>query len=163
MAITLHFENASGDAAIPDEEDVHRWASLALSNRHPDAELCIRVVSADESAALNGQYRNRNTPTNVLSFPSDLPADIPSNLIGDLAICADVVGREARDQGKSLQAHWAHMVIHGCLHLLGYDHQTDQEAEAMESLEIALLDQLGVNDPYVRTENNPPSTEIHTG
>ncbi|WP_029404627.1 rRNA maturation RNase YbeY [Stutzerimonas stutzeri] len=138
---------ASG--TIPDEADLRRWCELALRQRKGDSELTIRLVEEDEGRELNRTWRQKDYPTNVLSFPADVPdelLDIP--LLGDLVICVPVVEREAAEQGKALQAHWAHLVMHGCLHLLGYDHIDDEEAEEMESLERQLLAELGHPDPY---------------
>ncbi len=138
---------ASG--TIPDEADLRRWCELALRQRKGDSELTIRLVEEDEGRELNRTWRQKDYPTNVLSFPADVPdelLDIP--LLGDLVICVPVVEREAAEQGKALQAHWAHLVMHGCLHLLGYDHIDDEEAEEMENLERQLLAELGHPDPY---------------
>ena len=145
--LSLHIENASGETAVPDDEDIHRWASAALGNDIA-TELSIRLVNTEESAQLNERFRGRSKPTNVLSFPADLPADAPCSLIGDIAICAPVIAIEAREQNKQLDAHWAHMIIHGCLHLLGYDHIESVQAEQMEQLEITLLEKLGFSNPY---------------
>lgn len=133
---------------IPDESMITSWVSAALPPGQQDSELTIRIVSPAESEALNGRYRNKHKPTNVLSFPSDLPDEIDIPLLGDLVICAAVVESEAKTQGKTLEAHWAHMVIHGTLHLLGYDHIDDSEAEVMEARETELLCVLGYPAPY---------------
>lgn len=111
-------------------------------------ELNIRIVSAHEAQRLNAQYRQQNKPTNVLSFESDLPDFIPSGFIGDLVICAVVVKNEAEQQHKALLNHWAHMCVHGALHLLGYDHISDNDATEMETLEVEILVKLGIDDPY---------------
>lgn len=112
-------------------------------------EICIKIVSSEESQLLNNTYRAKDQPTNVLSFPSDIPDFVESPHLGDLAICADVVSKEAKEQKKNTHHHWAHMTLHGCLHLLGYDHIEDDEAELMEALEVTLLKQLGIGDPYL--------------
>mgnify|MGYP005814784311 FL=1 len=133
----------------PAEADFRRWCELALRQRSGDSELTIRLVDEDEGRELNRTWRHKDYATNVLSFPADVPdefLDIP--LLGDLVICVPVVEREATEQGKTPEAHWAHLVIHGCLHLLGYDHIDDAEAEEMESLERDLLAELGYPDPY---------------
>ncbi|WP_409272568.1 rRNA maturation RNase YbeY [Pseudomonas sp. KCJK9111] len=145
-------------AAAPVDADFRRWCELALQQRKADSEMTIRLVDEAEARELNHTYRHKDYATNVLSFPADVPddlLDIP--LLGDLVICVAVVEREAAEQGKSLAAHWAHLVIHGCLHLLGYDHIEDEEAEEMESLERELLAQLGHPDPYAddETESTP--------
>jgi probable rRNA maturation factor len=127
-----------------------RWVDAALrgAKRRKGAELAIRIVDADEGRALNRDYRGKDYATNVLSFPAELPPGMNLPLIGDLAICAPVVLREAAEQGKSPRDHWAHLTIHGVLHLLGYDHIVDAEAEAMEALETRILAGLGIADPY---------------
>lgn len=145
-------------AVAPIDADFRRWCELALQQRKADSEMTIRLVDEAEARELNHTYRHKDYATNVLSFPADVPdelLDIP--LLGDLVICVAVVEREAAEQGKSLEAHWAHLVIHGCLHLLGYDHIEDEEAEEMESLERELLAQLGHPDPYAddETESTP--------
>ncbi len=133
---------------LPSERQLPNWASAALAKRRDQAELTIRLVDEQESQALNRDYRGKDAPTNVLSFPADLPPELELPLLGDLVICRQVVEREAREQGKAVSDHWAHMVIHGTLHLLGFDHIDDDEAEEMESLETALLKQLNINNPY---------------
>ncbi|MBF8756959.1 MULTISPECIES: rRNA maturation RNase YbeY [Pseudomonas] len=145
------------DAAAPDDAAFRRWCELALRQRTADSEMTIRLVDEPEGRELNRTYRHKDYATNVLSFPADVPddlLDIP--LLGDLVICVPVVEREATEQGKSLEAHWAHLVIHGCLHLLGYDHIEDDEAEEMEALERTLLAELGHPDPYADDEITQP-------
>lgn len=136
------------DKDLPDEQTFRHWVTTVLTGRRERGEICIRIVSPEESRALNREYRGKDNPTNVLSFPFDMPPGIPMDLLGDLAICAEVVREEAGEQGKALHDHWAHMVIHGTLHLLGFDHIKDDEAEEMESLERELLAHLGIADPY---------------
>ncbi|MGI9302380.1 MAG: rRNA maturation RNase YbeY [Gammaproteobacteria bacterium] len=148
MQLEMHLENCSGVSFVPPEEDFRRWAGAALSEHDTDAELGIRIVDEEESQALNRQYRGKDKPTNVLSFPAELPDGIDHPLLGDLVICAPVMSREADEQGKDSAAHWAHLVIHGVLHLLGYDHQQDAAAHDMERLEIQILAGLGYPDPY---------------
>lgn len=141
---------------IPAEASFRQWVEAALLGRREAAELSIRLVSVEEMTALNRDYRGKDRPTNVLSFPFELPAgldavddeDVPRGLLGDIVICAEVVADEARQQGKPLEAHWAHMLVHGVLHLLGYDHIDDDEAGQMERLEIDILARLGVGNPY---------------
>lgn len=133
--------------ALPPEADFQHWANTAWQG-DDETEVTIRLVNEDESAELNHQYRGKDSPTNVLSFPFEAPPGISIPLLGDLVICAAVVAREAREQGKTPAAHWAHMVVHGMLHLQGYDHEDDAEAEAMEALETRLLHTLGFADPY---------------
>lgn len=146
--VELDLQRAS-EATAPTEAEFFQWCVLALRQRTADSELTIRLVDEPEGRELNHTYRQKDYATNVLSFPADIPEgllDIP--LLGDLVVCIPVVEREAREQGKDLKAHWAHLVIHGCLHLLGYDHLEDAEAEEMEALERQLLAELGYPDPY---------------
>lgn len=135
---------------LPSEEQLNKWVSAAIIKRtaHEEPELTIRIVDEAESQELNHEYRGKDKPTNVLSFPFEAPAHIPIPLLGDLIICRQVVEREAIEQGKPLIAHWAHMTVHGCLHLLGYDHIEDEEAEEMEGIERKVMADLGFEDPY---------------
>lgn len=146
----VDLQNACGCDAIPDESLMAQWASAALygAGVNDDKEVSIRVVSEEESRSLNHQYRGKDKPTNVLSFPCELPEEIDLSLIGDLVICKNVVEREAQEQNKSPDSHWAHMVVHGTLHLLGFDHIEDADAEQMEALETTILKQLGFSSPY---------------
>lgn len=151
--LELDLQVASEATDLPSEADFRKWCELALRQRSNDSELTIRVVDEAEGRELNKTWRHKDYATNVLSFPADVPdelLDIP--LLGDLVICAPVVTREAAEQDKSSEAHWAHLVIHGCLHLLGYDHIDDAEAEEMEGLERELLAELGHPDPYAADE-----------
>jgi probable rRNA maturation factor len=148
LALELDVIVASQAGDLPTEPDLHRWVVAALEGLRSEAELCIRIVDREEGRALNRDYRGRDYATNVLSFPAELPAGVEIPVLGDLAICADVVRSEANDQDKALQAHWAHMTIHGVLHLLDYDHQQDDEAERMEARERYVLADLGYPDPY---------------
>lgn len=142
-------DDAVEDApAMPTADQFEAWAAAALAGRREEAELSIRVVDEAEGSELNQAYRHRPGPTNVLSFPFDSPAEFEIPLLGDVVICAPVVAREAREQGKPALAHWAHMTVHGTLHLLGYDHETPAEADEMERLEARILDGLGYSDPY---------------
>ena len=136
-------------ATGPTEADIHRWVSTALqAEKRKDAEMTVRIVDEAESAELNEQYRHKSGPTNVLSFPFECPPEVELDLLGDLVICAPVVEQEAQQQFKDEQAHWAHMVVHGTLHLLGYDHLQQDEAEKMESREISIMNELGYANPY---------------
>jgi probable rRNA maturation factor len=144
--ISVDFQNASTAPSLPEETQFQRWAEAAAPDG--DAEVVIRVVDEAESAELNGQYRGKAGPTNVLSFPFEVPAGVPNDLLGDLIVCAPVVEREASEQGKSFEAHWAHMIVHGMLHLRGYDHTKESEAAVMEAEEIAILQRLGFPNPY---------------
>lgn len=133
---------------IPDEETIHTWVAAALQGQGDHAELTVRITDIDEITRLNSEYRNKAGATNVLSFPADLPAELEIPLLGDIVICAPVVEKEAQEQQKTLEAHWAHMVVHGTLHLLGYDHIDDADALLMESKETEILSKLGFPDPY---------------
>lgn len=150
--LDVEIQNATGSEAVPASDEFIRWAVAA--NRDAAAGLVIRIVEPAESAELNHAYRQKNGPTNVLSFPFEVPPGVPNDHLGDLIICADVVRREAAAQGKSEASHWAHMVVHGVLHLRGYDHENDAEAAIMEAEEIAILARLGYPDPY---QENIPS------
>lgn len=147
QTIELCLQNASSAPGVPAIDEFEQWLGVALQGM-PAAILTIRIVDTAESAELNQRYRQKSGATNVLSFPADLPEEIELPLLGDLVICAPLVQTEAAAQGKAVMAHWAHLVIHGCLHLLGYDHIEPAEAEQMESLETRLLQQLGLPDPY---------------
>ena len=149
MKLTVDVQNASSVDSLPPRGDFERWVRAALEGRREQAEVSIRVVDEDESAELNLRYRDKRGATNVLSFPADLPPALALPLLGDLVICAGVVAREALEQGKPLAAHWAHMVIHGTLHLIGYDHIDDADADIMEALEVAILDGLQLPNPYI--------------
>ena len=145
-------EKLSESDEPPSTDEFQSWAELAMQ-KDQDAQLSIRVVDLEESRSLNRDYRGKDKPTNVLSFPMDMPEAMAEELglpiLGDLVICAPVVEREAKEQNKTSRAHWAHMVIHGMLHLQGYDHISDEQAEQMEDLEIKLLQQIGINNPYL--------------
>lgn len=144
----ITFENASRNKNIPSRYYFQRWTNAALTNRKKASTIHIRIVNKTESAYLNATYRHKQGPTNILSFPFETPRGISCSLLGDLVICASVIQQEAREQKKSLLAHWAHITIHGTLHLLGYDHIKNQDALQMEALEIKLLEQLGYANPY---------------
>lgn len=139
---------------LPAAVSFRKWVAAALKGRIREADLAIRLVDAKEGRALNRHYRGKDHATNVLSFPGQLdqtiklPRGVTMPLLGDLVICAPVVAREARDQDKALAAHYAHLTVHGTLHLLGWDHADDKEAEAMEQLERQILSELGIDDPY---------------
>ena len=133
---------------VPSAVSLRRFASAALQGQRNNVALTIRVVAARESARLNQTYRDKTGPTNVLSFPFEAPPNVPCDALGDLVICAPVVAREAHAQAKAPRAHWAHMVVHGVLHLLGYDHIKVRQARVMEALEKRILGELGYADPY---------------
>jgi len=161
LFLDVQFADEIADVTtLPTEAQLTLWATTALQGRtgFSEPELTIRLTDDEESQSLNSEYRGKDRPTNVLSFPFDAPPEVPLELLGDLVICVGVVEREAVEQGKTAEAHWAHMVIHGCLHLLGYDHIKDDEAEEMEALERDLLASLGYSDPYQEpTESTDPN------
>ena len=133
----------------PSDGMIQQWVEYAMAAEHKDdAELTVRIVDESESAALNKEYRNKDSSTNVLSFPFECPEEVELNLLGDLVICAPVVEREAKQQEKNSQAHWAHMLVHGVLHLLGYDHIKEADAHDMEAREKKILESIGFPDPY---------------
>ena len=149
--VTLDLQLASDAANLPPEDQFQRWSQLAWQGDEP-TEVTIRIVDRSEMQALNLQYRGKDKPTNVLSFPFEAPVGIHIPLAADLVICAPVVAQEAQEQHKDIHTHWAHMVIHGMLHLQSYDHIDDNEAEDMEDLEIHLLTQIGIANPYDHAE-----------
>jgi probable rRNA maturation factor len=144
---TIELQIASDATALPTGEQVAAWVSAARLDDGA-ATIVVRIVDEPESRRLNRDFRGKDRPTNVLSFPFETPPGIPEEHLGDLVICAPVVLREAREQQKQPEAHWAHMVVHGVLHLQGFDHQNSGEAEEMESLERHILARLGYSDPY---------------
>lgn len=149
LALTLQV--ACNSDAVPDQSKINGWARAALGDA-PGGDLTVRIVDQTESQQLNAEYRDKDKPTNVLSFPFQAPEGLPDGAVdpelGDLVICAEVVEREAHEQGKPAEAHWAHMIIHGVLHLLGHDHLQEEEAEIMEALETKIMADLGFADPY---------------
>ncbi|MCR4301105.1 MAG: rRNA maturation RNase YbeY, partial [Sulfuricaulis sp.] len=150
MKLKLSVQYGTHRAGLPATSTIRCWAHAALRGMiHPRLALGVRIVGAAESAALNRRFRRRRGPTNVLSFPFDPPSGLRSDLLGDLVICAPVVRREAREQDKLLRAHWAHMVVHGILHLRGYDHRKRNDATLMEKKEIRILGELGFPNPYL--------------
>lgn len=149
--VQVHVGYGLPRAGLPSSASFRRWVAAALRGaRHKRrTELAIRIVGNAEGLALNNAYRGRDYATNVLSFPAEPPPGVTFALIGDLAICAPVVQREAAEQGKSARDHWAHLTIHGVLHLLGYDHVEEGQAEVMEALETRILARLDIANPYV--------------
>jgi probable rRNA maturation factor len=150
MKIIVDIQNVCQAENVPDNTQFTQWVSTVLRSRCHAAELTIRIVDSGEITELNHTYRHKNYPTNILAFPADIPevVELAVPLLGDLIICAPVMQQEALAANKPLLAHWAHLVIHGTLHLLGYDHQQEKDARIMESLEIDYLQQLGFADPY---------------
>ncbi len=154
MSIILDLQVATTATEIPSEQAFQRYLEAAVSPFQADAEVTIRIVDEEESQQLNFDYRHKDKPTNVLSFPFQAPPGIELPLLGDLVICVQVVAKEALEQNKTLEAHWAHMVVHGCLHLLGFDHINDTDAEEMEAEEVQILQELGFADPYFIDERS---------
>jgi probable rRNA maturation factor len=149
----IDLQIACAEDNLPSIEQFQLWidttlATLAKGKSQQVFELTIRLAEIEESQQLNHQYRDKNKPTNVLSFPFEVPDGIELNLLGDLIICTNIVKQEANEQNKAIIDHWTHLVIHGCLHLVGFDHISDDEAEEMETLEISILAELGVINPY---------------
>lgn len=148
MAHIVDVQLAVASTTLPAKAQLALWANAALQNVDTPSELTIRIVDETEGARLNEKWRRKIGPTNVLSFPAQVTEEIQPRLLGDIVICAAVVAREAAEQDKPLNAHWAHMVIHGTLHLIGYDHTEAQQSAAMESLEINILNKLNIDNPY---------------
>jgi len=148
MTHEVDVQVACKEADLPGLTELRAWARAAVGREREDAELTIRIVDEAEIERLNSNYRNKSGTTNVLSFPFDAPAGVDLPLLGDIVICAPVVRREANEQSKSATAHWAHMVVHGALHLLGFDHEQADEAQAMEALEARILSDFGFDNPY---------------
>lgn len=146
MSIEIILDNVCDAAEVPSADKIRHYITTAIGDRVKNAEIGIRIVSREESRELNHQYRGKDKATNILSF--NYSDDDDEIFMGDLVICAAVVAEEAQQQHKPAAAHWAHMVVHGTLHLLGYDHEHDQDAETMEALETKVLQQLGYNNPY---------------
>ena len=149
MIVQVDIQAASSEP-VPDEDDIRAWIAATLAGRttREELEISVRLVDVEEMSALNRKYRGKPGPTNVLSFPAGLPADLGLPHLGDIVICAPVVRSEAVQQGKDPNAHWAHMTVHGTLHLLGYDHCEEAEADVMEAQESAILNQLHYANPY---------------
>lgn len=145
---TLELQVETCRTDYPSLQQFQYWVDTVLANAEQPSEIVIRLVDEAESAELNERYRHKPGPTNILSFPFDPPIGIESDLLGDLVICAPVIEREAQEQHKLPEHHWAHITIHGVLHLLGYDHIDDADAEEMEALEIKFLQTLNIANPY---------------
>ena len=148
MKLSIDIQRVCLSDQGPDAADIERWVTAALRNEREIAELSVRIVDDSESAALNGQFRGKSGSTNVLSFPFSAVTPEPLPILGDIVICAPVVALESLEQSKTPIAHWAHMIVHGVLHLLGYDHLDDQDAAAMEALETDIMQGLGFPPPY---------------
>jgi len=133
---------------LPAAASFRKWVAAALENRILRADVCLRLVDEREGRSLNRHYRGKNYATNVLSFPAEIPENVKLPLLGDIVLCAPVIAREAREQHKTINAHYAHLTVHGILHLLGFDHDDEREAEIMETIERGVLAVLGLPDPY---------------
>ena len=154
--LSLNFENASSAADVPSEQDFYRWVWAALKDAYRRADISLILLNEDEARAYNRDYRGKDYATNVLSFALNegeiLPDQVSDGLYGDLIICPQVVLKEAAEQGKTARQHFAHLTMHGTLHLMGYDHIEDDEAEVMEAIEIRLLQAAGYPNPYQEDE-----------
>lgn len=148
MTIELELQIASSVKTLPHPAQFREWVSITLWQRLETADMTIRIVDEEESAQLNFQYRHKLGPTNVLSFPYEPLPGVAERLLGDIVICAPVIEKEAAEFQKPLLAHWALMVVHGTLHLLGFDHQDDEQATEMEGIETDILTRLGFEPPY---------------
>ncbi len=155
MNLKVEIANDCAGAWSPDNASCEQWLGgvLKMTQHDSDSNISLRFVDEAESAALNSRYRGKQGSTNVLSFPAGLPASVSQQLenapLGDIVVCPPVVEQEADSQGKSLDAHWAHMLVHGCLHLLGYDHEDSEQARDMESVEVRVMESLGFDNPYL--------------
>ena len=153
MNLLVDIERATAEP-VPAGDDLRSWILAALCTRQQDTEISVRLVDIDEMSQLNLSYRSKSGPTNVLSFPAELPSELDLPLLGDIVICAPIVRREAVEQGKPTEAHWAHMAIHGTLHLLGYDHVEEDEARIMEAMETTIMAGLDYPCPYDSADNS---------
>ncbi len=154
MNLSIDIQMACPSEEAPDEDSIKRWASAAIRDERDNPELNLRIVDEPESADFNQRYRGKSGPTNVLSFPFDAVTPEPLPMLGDLVVCAPVVNREAGEQHKSPEAHWAHIIVHGVLHLLGYDHIDDSDAAQMEGLETDIMLGLNFPPPYQPTDQS---------
>jgi probable rRNA maturation factor len=152
----INIQHIADKALAPKAALLRKWAQTALAKKTEQAEITLRLVDVAEMTKLNSVYRMKTDATNVLSFPFTMPDEITDEIpyLGDIVICSDIVNKEAEEQKKKSEAHWAHMVVHGVFHLLGYDHETDQQAQIMETLEIQTLQDLGFTNPYLIGDNN---------
>mgnify|MGYP006076396927 CR=1 FL=1 len=157
MKYHVTYQNTNDYQNAPNIFHVQRWVNTTLENLIKKGELTLRLVNSSTIQSLNNQYRRMDKPTNVLSFPCELPEEVRQQLdypaLGDIIICHEVIEKEALDQNKTLQAHYAHMVVHGVLHLLGYDHIKKNDAQIMEPIEIETLAKLGISNPYEASDD----------
>lgn len=152
MSVSVEIQRATALRGLPTNRAMTTWLTQALARLRPTASLTVRLVDAEEGGALNARWRGKQGPTNVLSFPVSGLEDVAPQLLGDIVLCAPVLKAEAAAQAKTIAAHCAHLLVHGALHLLGYDHLNDTEAEQMEALERELLAELKFPDPYAERE-----------
>lgn len=145
---TVDIQTNSESKQLPSKVHFQRWIDAVLNDVTQDSEVVIRIIDEEEMVQFNEQYRKKTDSTNILSFPFETPDNIDSHLLGDLLVCAPVVEKESKQQNKKLKHHWAHLIVHGTLHLLGYDHIDDVEAEEMETLEIKILKTIKIDNPY---------------
>jgi len=152
----INIQHIADKGLAPKASLLRKWAEAALQKKSASAEVTLRLVDIAEMTKLNAVYRHKQGPTNVLSFPFVAPEIVAEDIpyLGDIVICSDIVNQEATEQGKTQEAHWAHMVVHGIFHLLGYDHETDVKAATMETLEIDTLQTLGFTNPYLTGEHH---------
>ena len=148
VRLDVSVEYAVPRVGLPAAVSFRKWVAAALNNRIREADLAIRIVGTKEARALNRHFRGKDYATNVLSFPAELPEGVVLPLLGDIVLCAPVITREAREQKKALTDHYAHLTVHGALHLLGWDHEDAREADCMEQLEREILAEMGIEDPY---------------
>ncbi len=144
----LDFQVVSQSKSIPSIDQFQSWIDVVLNDESRDSEIVVRIIDEAEMTQFNEQYRDKQGPTNILSFPFDVPEGIESDLLGDLLICAPIIEKESLQQNKIVDHHWAHMIVHGVLHLLGYDHIDKCDAEEMEALEIKILRKIKIKNPY---------------
>ncbi len=150
---TVEIQLASKSKFIPDQQQFQNWVDAVLTDESQHSEIVIRVIDEDEMIEYNEQYRHKSGATNILSFPFEAPDSVESDLLGDLLVCAPVIETESKQQKKTLENHWAHIIVHGVLHLIGYDHINDMDAEEMEALEVMILKTITINNPYEETIN----------
>ena len=154
--LPIDLQNEGKWAGVPDLQLLSRWVKAALQKDYDNLQQTIRVVGRSESQTLNTRFRGKSAPTNILSFPAEIPY-LDYQYLGDLVICAPLVIQEANQQGKLVDAHWAHLIVHGMLHLQGFQHDNDDQTDKMEALEIGILSTLGYRNPYnSRPFNKPP-------
>jgi probable rRNA maturation factor len=149
VELTTEVQNISSESGVPESRLIEKWAATAYGKvAEEQAELTVRIVDEDDGRQFNEQYRKQETATNVLSFPFEDPPNVRTNILGDIVACAPVISREAQEQGKTLHAHWAHLIVHGVLHLCGYHHEVNDDAQIMQRLETEIVEHLGFSNPH---------------